>query len=65
MTLQTHKIWAICGAEKKRAPIFIEKSGHGSETKIAAKTHGKNIDFETTSAKSSDIMIMKALYPKS
>ena len=40
---------------KKRAPIFIKKCG--GEIRHSAKTTSENIGYETTSAKSSDIIL--------
>ena len=37
MPLHTHKILVICGSEKKRALIFVEKCGRGGEIKNSEK----------------------------
>ena len=37
MPLHTHKILVICGSEKKRALIFVEKCGHGGKIKNLEK----------------------------
>ena len=39
MPLHTHKILVICGSEKKRALIFVEKCGRGGEIKKFGKMH--------------------------
>ena len=60
MKLHTHKIWEICGSEKKKAPILVEKSGRGEEIKKAAKTFSTIVGFETESAKSNNIVLHDA-----
>ena len=42
---------------KKRAIIFIEKCGVVAKLKNIAKTHGGNMGFKTTFAKSSEIFL--------
>ena len=37
MPLHTYKILVICGSEKKRALIFVEKCGSGGEIKKLEK----------------------------
>ena len=39
MPLHTHKILVICGSEKKRALIFVEKCGHDGEIENSEKMH--------------------------
>ena len=57
MPLHTHNHGVICGSEKKRALIFVEKCGPVGEMKNVGKTRGENMGFKTTFAKSSYIVL--------
>ena len=56
MPLHRHKNLSN-SSEKKRTLVFVKNFWHGDEIKNWAKTHVENTGFETTSQKSSDIVL--------